>query len=224
MDREGRWRQEARQAFGVAERVLSLAPAAGTDDGTPGGVWIGTERGLYRLRGPGASALTGVSSGRAILALHTGSDRLWIGSELGLSSLALDPGEAALGPRPETGLPAVGVGALAGTGDTVFAALGREVWMRDGDHPSWRVVEAVGHVGAPVTALAYRGGVLWVGSAEGLLLWDAEGPALRTYSFAAGDMPLGRHGERGIRSIAPESRSRAWIATPAGALRLDVDL
>ena len=47
------------------------------------------------------------------------------------------------------------------------------------------------------------------------------GGLTRRYTFAGGDLPLGRFGERGITAIAAQSETRVWIATPAGALRID---
>jgi ligand-binding sensor domain-containing protein len=65
-------------------------------------------------------------------------------------------------------------------------------------------------------------GILWIGTSDELVSWETDGRGpVRRYSFAGGDLPFGPFGERGIAAILPVSRSRVWVATPAGALRLD---
>jgi sugar lactone lactonase YvrE len=44
-----------------------------------------------------------------------------------------------------------------------------------------------------------------------------------SFSFAAGDLPTGPRGERGVDGIAVEPEGAVWVATPAGAVRLDPD-
>ncbi len=83
-------------------------------------------------------------------------------------------------------------------------------------------MDAVGRVSGAVTALAVRDGVLWAGSAEEVVVWDPEDGFLRRLSFAAGDLPPDPSGLRGVQGIWPLAKRSAWLATAAGALRLDL--
>ena len=119
------------------------------------------------------------------------------------------------------GLPAFPSGAVTGDGATTWTAIDREVWAQNPDG-SWRRLDEVGALSSPVTALAESQGILWIGTSDELVSWETDGRGpVRRYSFAAGDLPFGPFGERGIAAILPVSRSRVWVATPAGALRLD---
>ncbi len=219
----GEW-QPARTLPGAVLPVLSLASDAGAE-GDGSGVWAGTARGLLRLTGTDVTLTSTLLASRRILSLLAAPDRLWIGTGNGLYSLLVGDDGQALDLSDVAGPEALRrpVGALVALGDTVFAGLGREVW-RGAPGERWRRVDAVGPVGGPVTALAVREGVMWVGSPEGLVVWDMVESAVRRHSFAAGDLPLDRFGARGVVGILPLGRRSAWLATPAGALWLKTEL
>ena len=113
------------------------------------------------------------------------------------------------------------VGALVASGDTVYAGLAREVWWRAGRASPWVRLESIGRARAVVSALAIRDGVLWVGSAAELTVVEVEGGVVGRYSFGP-DLPPGPRGETAIEDIAVVSAAQAWVATPAGAIRLQV--
>ena len=157
-------------------------------------MWIGTDAGLVRLRGVG----------------EPGRDPADEGAE---GDLALP--ESADAPRGR-------VGALATGGGRLYAGIERDVWVLGADDP-WTRAAPLGVVPARVSALAAREGVVWVGTDEGLIAWDTADDLVTTFTFAAGDLPVGPRGERGIDDIAVDSEGAVWVATPAGAVRLDPD-
>ncbi|MCL7959469.1 MAG: hypothetical protein M8861_04665, partial [marine benthic group bacterium] len=97
----------------------------------------------------------------------------------------------------------------------------REVWWRAGGEAAWTRLESIGKARAAVSALAIRDGVLWVGSAAELTVVEVKGGVVGRYSFGP-DLPPGPRGETAIRDIAVVSDTEAWVATPAGAIRLEV--
>jgi hypothetical protein len=113
------------------------------------------------------------------------------------------------------------VGALTASGDTVYAGLDREVWWSAGTGSPWARLESIGKARARVSALAIRDGVLWVGSAAELTVVEVKGGVVGRYAFGP-DLPPGPRGQTAIRDIAVVSATEAWVATPAGALRLEV--
>ena len=102
----------------------------------------------------------------------------------------------------------------------MYAGLDREVWWSVGGD-EWSRLESVGQARAPVSALAVRGRTLWVGTAAGLTVVEVGRGSLGRYSFGP-DLPLGRRGETGISDISVVSDTKAWVATPAGAVRMHV--
>ncbi len=210
---EGDWTIVARDP-GVGIPVLCLAAG---EDAEGEALWLGGERGVVRLR-PGAGSAERLLQSGPVRALHASGGGVWAATDRGLIRIEAS-GEAS----PVAGLSPLPSAAVTGVGDTVWAGLDREVWRR-GPDGGWGRVEALGRLSGPVTALAVRDGVLWAGGPEELVAWDARAMSLRRYTFAAGDLPAGRFGERGISGILPVDRRRAWLALPAGALRLDADL
>ena len=85
----------------------------------------------------------------------------------------------------------------------------------------WARLESIGKARAAVSALAIRDGVLWVGSAAELTVVEVQGGVVGRYSFGP-DLPPGPRGETAIGDIAVVSATEAWVATPAGAIRLQV--
>jgi hypothetical protein len=210
---EGDWTTVARD-LGLGDPVLSLA--AGQDaEGEL--LWLGGERGVVRLR-PGSGSAERLLETGPVRGLYASGGGVWAATDRGL--IRIDASGSAM---PAADLSPVPSGAVTGIGDTVWAGLDREVWRRAPDG-AWSRVEALGRLAGPVTALAIHEGVLWAGGPEELLAWDAREMSLRRYTFAAGDLPTGPFGERGIAQILPVDRTRAWLALPAGALRLDADL
>lgn len=217
----GEWRWLRDRIPDRALPVLAMVPLRGEQEGA----WVGTARGLFRLRGSDPVVDQHLLAGERVLALLSGRGRLWVGTERGLYIVRQDETQG-----PPVAVPATtgdgalrrAVGALAGAGDSVFAGLGDEVWWRS-DDSGWQWVEAIGTMHGRVTALAVRNGVLWVGSSEGVAVWDPQTTMTRRLSFAAGDLPTDPHGRRGVSSIRPIGADRAWLATPAGALLIDVE-
>lgn len=222
------WHREAPGARGDLERIAALAA------GPPGldGVWVGTRRGLFRIRSAGSWPDAGMLSATAVRALAAHAGDLWIGTDAGLVRLrgdgeagidpAGEPGEAAL-PHPESAeAPRGRVGALAADGGRLYAGIERDVWVLAPD-AAWTRAAPLGVVPALVTALAARDGVVWVGTDEGLIAWDTRDDLVTPFTFAAGDLPAGPRGERGVDDLAVDSEGAVWVATPAGAVRLDPD-
>jgi ligand-binding sensor domain-containing protein len=211
--RGGEWSNVARE-LGVGIPVLCLAAG---EDAEGEILWLGGERGVVRFRPATGSAERLLDSG-PVRSLHAAGDGVWAATDRGLvriSATGSVSAAAGLSPLPSA--------AVTGAGDTVWAGLDREVWRR-APGGEWSRVEALGRLSGPVTALAVHDGVLWAGGPEELLAWDARAMSLRRFSFAAGDLPTGPFGERGVSEILPVDRKRAWLALPAGALRLDADL
>lgn len=200
--------------------ALCLATASGPG---PRSVWVGTARGLLRVMGPGSGPDVEVLRGTEVRSVVEGSGRVWIGTTSGLLTMPTPDSLGAATPRRPDGPSALreGVGALAAAGDTVYAGLGREVWWRAGPDAEWRRLESIGRARAPVTALALWEGELWVGTAAGVTVVSTAGGRLESYSFGP-DLPPGPRGETGVTDISLPSAGEAWVAIPAGALRLQV--
>lgn len=244
-----RWHQES---LGRRADVAPITSLAAGPAGLPG-VWVGTERGLLRIRSAGAQPDVLMLSATRVrsLAVHDGD--LWVGTEAGLvrlrgdDPLAGDPGvgdaegedggaedaevgrapvrpeedaeRAATVPMPEDVGPPGRVGALAADGGRLYAGIERGVWVLD--RADWSRAAPLGVLAARVSALAAHDGVLWVGTDEGLVAWETQEDVVRQFTFAAGDLPTGSRGERGVTGIAVEPGGAVWAATPAGAVRLD---
>jgi hypothetical protein len=210
----GRWSRLAADYYDRGDRLRAISTGAAGADGRRA-IWIGGDRGLDRISG-----LEGIPqrvlSGDRVNALLTVTGGVWAATDRGLAFFDDDGQRFA----PE-GLPAFPSGAVTGDSILTWAGIGREVWQR-GPDGSWRRLDELGALSSPIVALAEREGVLWIGNSDELISWETDGRGpIRRYSFAAGDLPFGPFGERGIAAILPLSRSRVWVATPAGALRLD---
>jgi len=212
----GQWTQAAANEL-PSRVVLSLA-AAGEADGTSGGVWVGTERGLARVSASGIVLAAATTMGRPTLALQEHDGGLWVGTVDGLLFVDLTGAGGAIR-AGETGPFRRPSAALAVGGETVLAGLGAEVWSRSEDG-TWARIDAIGRLGAQVTALAASGGIVWAGSSEELVRYDEARGELNRYTFAAGDLP--GLALRGIFDIVPIGDREAWVALPAGALRIRI--
>ena len=177
-------------------------------------LWIGGERGLDRLP-PQGSGPERVMSGAVVTGILPVTGGVWAATSRGLVFV-----DTAGTVAPAADVLAFPAGAVAGDGELVWAGIDRHVWQRD-PMSGWRRLDELGAMSSSVTALAVADGVLWVGTVDELVAWEISGGPVRRYTFAAGDLPLGLYGERGISAIAPVSSARVWIATPAGALRID---
>ena len=214
------WREE--RAVDLSYRpVLSLAAASAP---AAEAVWVGSARGLLRVRASGGGIDIAVMPSVAVSTVVEAGDRVFLGTVHGLYSMIVPDsiGQSVL-PRRVQGPSALQtpVGALAAAGDTVYAGLDREVWWRAGGESTWARLESIGKARAAISALAIREGVLWVGSAAELTVVEVTGGVVGRYSFGP-DLPPGPRGETAIRDIAVVSATEAWVATPAGAVRLEV--
>lgn len=201
--------------------VLSLAPASGR---ARNGVWVGSARGLLRVGAAGGGVDLAVMPSVAVGSVVESGGTVWIGTEHGLYSMPVpDSIGQSVQPRRETGPSALRspVGALASAGDTVYAGLDGEVWWKAGREAPWTWLQAAGRMRAPVSALAIAEGVLWVGSATELTVTEVAGGVVGRYSFGP-DLPPGPRGETAIHGISVANAGEAWLALPAGAIRLNV--
>ena len=211
---DGSWTGIAAGQFERGDRLLAIAVgAAGSDGRRP--VWVGGERSLDRFIDPGGAPAR-LLSGTAVRGIQPVEAGAWVATGRGLLFVG-DDGSAG----PAADVPAFPAGAITGDGTRVWAGVDRHVWQREPEG-GWRRVDELGALSAPVTSLAIAAGVLWIGTDDELVSWrtDGRGPQ-RRYTFAAGDLPLGPFGDRGIADILALDGSTVWIATPAGALRLE---
>jgi hypothetical protein len=212
---------QAERAVGLARLpALCLASASGPG---PRSVWVGTGQGLLRVMGPGGGVDVDVLGGREVKAVVEVDGQVWIGTADGLFTMPVPDSSGASAPGRADG-PAVlreSVGALLASGDTVFAGLGREVWWKAGRGGEWTRLESIGKARAAVSALSVYETELWVGTAAGVTVVDRMGGLLHTYSFGP-DLPPGPRGETAVNAISVPSAGEAWLALPAGALRLQV--
>ena len=219
-DERAEWREE-RDVDLSYRPVLSLGAASGR---AAEAVWVGSARGLLRVHAAGGGVDISVMPSVAVGSVVEADGRVWIGTMHGLYSMLVpDSIGQPVQPSRVEGPSALRspVGALAASGDTVYAGLDREVWWRAGREAEWNRLEPAGRARAAVSALAIRGGVLWVGSAAELTVAEVAGGVVGRYSFGP-DLPPGPRGETAIADISVVSETEAWVATPAGAVRLHV--
>ena len=212
-DPSGNWSFVAAGSYDRGDMLLALAFGEPVSDGDPT-LWIGGERGLDRLPPRGAGPER-VMSGAVVSGILPVAGGAWAATSRGLVFV-----DTAGTVAPAADVPAIPAGAIVSNGEFAWAGVDRNVWQRD-PGSGWRRLDELGLLSSPVTALAVAHGILWVGTVDELVAWEITGGPVRRYTFAAGDLPLGLYGERGIAAIAPVSSARVWIATPAGALRLD---
>ncbi|MBT8479565.1 MAG: hypothetical protein KJO06_11645 [Gemmatimonadetes bacterium] len=214
------WRQERAVDLSYTP-VLGMASASGASGEA---VWVGSARGLLRVKAVGAGIDIAVMPSTAVGSVVEADGRVWMGTDYGLYSMPVpDSIGQTVQPQRAEGSSALRspVGALTASGDTVYAGLEREVWWRAGRDAPWARLESVGRARARVSALAIHDGVLWVGSAAELTVVDVGRGVVASYSFGP-DLPPGPRGETAIADIAVVSSTEAWLALPAGAIRLHV--
>ncbi|MCL7971004.1 MAG: hypothetical protein M8866_02795 [marine benthic group bacterium] len=214
------WRQE-RSIDLSYQPVLALAQASGP---TADAVWVGTIRGVLRVQAPGAgidlAALPSVPVGSVVEA----DGAVWLGTERGLFAMLVPD---SVGQPVEAGRvngPVAlrsPVGALAAEADTIYVGVEREVWWKPGRESDWVRMESIGRAQGLISALEIREGVLWVGSTGELTVVEVSRGVVGRYSFGR-DLPPDARGRSGVLDIAVVSDTEAWVATPAGAVRLTV--
>lgn len=212
-DPSGSWSAISPGGYDRGEVLLAMAFGESDSEGDRI-LWVGGERGLDRLSSRGAGPER-VMSGAVVSGILAVSGGVWAATSRGLVFV---DSAGLVGAAAD--VPTLPAGAITGDGVSAWAGVDRHVWQR-GAEPGWRRLDELGMLSSPVTALSVHGGVLWVGTADELVSWEVSGGPVRRYTFAAGDLPLGAFGERGITSIVPISEERVWVATPAGALRID---
>jgi len=219
-DERPEWRKEQDVSLSYVP-VLSLASTSGP---SAEAVWVGTARGLLRVRAAGGGIDLSALPSAAVGSVVEADGQVWMGTLHGVYSMPVPDsiGQTVTASRADGSVALRSpVGALTASGDTVYAGLDREVWWKAGSGTSWARLEPAGRARAAVSALAIRDGVLWVGSAAELTVLEVAGGVVGRYSFGP-DLPPGPRGETGIADISVVSATEAWVATPAGAIRLDV--
>ena len=219
-DGQTEWRQERDVGLSYLP-VLSLARASGP---AAEAVWAGTGRGLVRIRAAGGGIDIAETLATPVLSVVEAGGEVWIGTAQGLYSMVVPDsiGSSVRVQRVE-GPPVLRsfVGALTAAGDTVYAGIDREVWWKGGQSGVWTRLESIGKARAAVSALAIHEGTLWVGTAAELTVVEVDGGVVGRYSFGR-DLPPGPRGETAVSDIAVVSATEAWVALPAGAVRLQV--
>ena len=163
-------------------------------------------------------------SAHQLLVLPDG--RVWVAT-IGGAVRIVDPLRGQVGeivPRADIsggGLPKGRVQAMAnGPGGSVYIGTQQGLFVGDGDGRGIRRIAVPGRAAdAPVGALAYRDGILWLGGFDGVwvLSLDRAGAAtlLRHEDTLLGDMR--------VSAILPLDDGSAWIGTRAGLARLPSD-
>ena len=105
--------------------------------------------------------------------------------------------------------------------DRIYAGMDRGVWWLDTD--VWHQAESLGVMTGPITALEVADGIVWLGSSDGVTMWNPSSGEQRRYSFAAGDLVAGDRGETQVTAISAPTPGLVWVATPAGVVRLTLD-
>jgi len=177
------------------------------------GAWIGTLRGLARVDGAGRVSATALE-GRRILDLVLTGDTLWIATESGLFASI---GDGA--PAPAPGVDAVPalrttpIVSLAARTGSIVALTPAAVHRFEGGR--WTAASqegALAGLGRLLRLHVDTDGTIWVGG-EGGAASLGQG-AVRTW-LVPDDIPAGP-----VRGLLVDG-DNLWVATPAGALRLN---
>ena len=179
-----------------------------------GGAWIGTLRGLARLDVTSRSVNTTLA-GLRVLDLALAGDTLWIATQSGLF-VSISGGMPARAPGVENaqGLRTGPVVALAAVGGVITALTPAAVHRLEQGQWSAPMRDPATRALGPLFRLhvAADGGV-WIAGEAGVAALE-EGRPVRTWLVPA-DIPAGP-----VRGIVLDGDD-LWVATPAGALRLD---
>lgn len=208
----GAWQLVLGGSATTVTEVLSLAPAS------EGGVWVGTRRGALRLSSTSTATANRILVQERIRALAETAGWLWLGTVHGLFRYELSSGRL-VPPREESMTLTQPIAALATRGDTLFAGIGREVWIFPPGEEGRRF-DLIAPGASPITALATGTDEVWVGSQEGILRWSSADNELNRLSFSAGDLPSRRGFRDAVFHILPIGPREVWASLPAGALRI----
>jgi hypothetical protein len=206
---------------GAADGLHRFSPEGGwkrfdTRDGLPGAsvtslassdgeLWVGTRQGACLWRG--TTCGPPILPGTEITALAFCGRDLWLGTRQGLwraTASGLDRAEPPGFSGP--------VRALACHAGALYLAGQRLLLVLEGD--AWHPPIPIGGSGS-VRSLAATATGVWVGADGGAARWDRAAGEWETY-LVPGDIPAGP-----VLGVLALGRS-LWLATPAGALRLEL--
>ncbi len=172
---------------------------------TAGRIWVGARGTLGWIDGTDNYHRTDFPL-QSVYALATRNDTLWIGAETGLYRWANERTSAVV-----TGSQIID---LAVTDSGVVTITPRGVQVQSGEQLGLPLRgAALERIGRPLS-LHSRGDRLWVGGVNGLAEWNTTTGAWR-YLTVPDDIPEGP-----VYNVIDDN-GRIWVATPAGALRLD---
>lgn len=197
----GEWTRQTQHDGLPTDDVLSIAAARN-------GWWVGTTRGLALL---GDSAGATHLPGRRIHRTRMIGDTLWVASDAGLFFLR----DSALVQVTGGSLGAEAMLDVVQARGSLFALSRAGIYQRTPE--GWRgPVRTAALAGAGAVArLAGTADELWVAGSNGVaVLHDAVGEW--TYFTAPADIPTGP-----VFDVLPQDERVVWLATPAGALRLE---
>lgn len=197
----GRWTHRTQRDGLPTDDVLSVAP-------TEHGWWIGTTRGLVLL----GDATEGTHlPGRRIYRTRMIADTLWVASDAGLfvlhDSALVQVGGGSLGAEPMLD--------VVHARGKVYALSRAGIYERTVE--GWRGplrTAAIAGAGA-LTRLAGTSTQLWVAGNSGAAVLHGE-IGEWTYFTAPADIPTGP-----VLDVLPQDDRVVWLATPAGALRME---
>lgn len=201
-DDEDSWlRLTARDGL-PADQGTSVVP-------TGSGAWIGTLRGLARVDTSGTVVSTSLDGAR-VLDLALAGETLWVATDRGLFTRTGEGDPVAVSDTPA--LATGPVVAVATDGDVVAALTPDALHVRRNGR--WAAPDrTLAPLGALLRLHIDPEGGLWVAGANGIAsLESARAP--RTW-LVPGDIPEGP-----VRGLTVDG-DHLWVATPAGALRID---
>lgn len=185
-----------------ADQGTSVVPTAS-------GAWIGTLRGLARVDASGTVVSTGLEGAR-VLDLALAGETLWVATDRGLFTRSGEGEPVAVGDAPA--LATGPVVAVATNGDLVAALTPDALHVRR--EGRWAAPDrTLARLGALLRLHIDADGGLWVAGATGIASLES-GRAPRTW-LVPGDIPEGP-----VRGLTVDG-DHLWVATPAGALRID---
>ncbi|WP_051938436.1 hybrid sensor histidine kinase/response regulator [Luteibacter sp. 9135] len=183
---------------------------------TPDGlVWIGSSRGLDRMRADGGGlqrvAVASSGAGIAVHALHVSTDeRLWVGGDRGLfvreANGTFNAVSFAEGAAPT-------VLGIHGSGAQMRVATDRGLFLPGADGRLYRDRRVPGS--AVHTTLADSHGILWIAAAQGLSMLDRFD---RLHEVAGAWTALGGLPGRTVRGMLEDREHGLWFALSDGGL------
>lgn len=208
--RDGRIRREALKVEGVVIALLA--------DRTGEGLWIGTERGLWRKEPGRDPTLVSLAPGREHLEVSTlfrdRENSLWVGG-WGTGLFQIPPSAWTLF-SPQTGFPAQSAWAFSESPDGCVwigtTDKGVVSWCED--HWGRSIGSDQGLPSDAVFALSHdRSGDLWIGTGDGVCRWG--GRALQCWDTDDGLK------DDFVRDLIPRAEGGMWMATDLGLARWD---